>query len=192
MAVHIILNEAEQDVELIEGIKSSLEKTEALLEVNPRGQVPALFEGDSLMLEGGAMIIYLCDKYKLNLMPQSGWERAQALQWLMVCNASLHPAYSRTNFIKRNGGSAENVRMSRAGAQQIWDLVEENLSTQGPYLCGANPTAGDILLTVIANWADEGVYTYGDNTKALFKKIIARPAYQKALATEGVEYKAAA
>lgn len=192
MAVHIILNEAGQAVELIPARDAQGQNTPELLAANPRGQVPTLLDGDKIMTEGAAMVSYLCDKYNLDLMPKDGWARAQALQWLMLCNASLHPAYSRTNFIKKNGGTEEQVKASRAGAQAIWYQVEKHLQANGPYLCGAKATAGDVLLTVIANWADKGVYTYGEKTKALFKKMIARPAYQKALADEQVEYKAVA
>ena len=192
MAVHIILNEAGQKVTLMPARDSNGQNTPELMKANPRGQVPTLIEGDKIMVEGGAIITSLCDKYNLDLMPKDGAARAQALQWLMVCNASLHPAYSRTNFIRRNGGSEELVKASRAGAQAIWDQIETHLKANGPYLCGAKPTAGDVLLTVIGNWADKGVYTYGAKTKELFKAMIARPAYQKALKDEAVEYKAAA
>lgn len=192
MAVHVILNEAGQKVELLSARDSKGEKTPELMKANPRGQVPTLMDGKKIMVEGGAMITYLCDKYKLDLMPQEGPERAQALQWLMVCNASLHPAYSRTNWLKKNGGTEEQIKASRAGAQEIWDMVEAQLSSQGPYLCGEKPTAADVLLSVIGNWADKGVYNYGPKTKALFKNMSARPAYQQALAEEQVEYKAAA
>ena len=192
MAVHIILNEVGQEVELISAKTSSGEKTPELLKINPRGQVPVLVEDGKVMFEGAAMISYLCDKYKSDLLPKEGWERAQALQWLMLCNASLHPSYARTNWLKKNGGTEEQIKASRAGAQAIWDQVEEHLKANGPYLCGDKVTAGDILLSVIGNWADKGVYTYGPKTVELFKAVTARPAYQKALAAESVEYKAAA
>ena len=192
MAVHIILNEVGQDVELLPARDGNGEKTAELMKANPRGQVPTLLIKDKVMTEGGAIISYLCDEHKSDLLPKKGWERAEALQWLMVCNASLHPAYARTNWLKRNGGTDEQIKASRAGAQAIWDQIEERLNQKGPYLCGKNPTAGDILLAVIGNWADKGVYTYGPKTKELFKNISARPAYQQALAEEQVEYKAAA
>lgn len=192
MAVHAILNEVGQEVQLLAARDEKGEKTAELMKANPRGQVPTLVDCDKIMVEGGAIITYLCDKYKSELMPQEGFERAQALQWLMMCNSSLHPSYSRTNWLKKNGGSEDTIKASRAGAQEIWDMVEEHLVKNGPYLCGNKPTAGDILLTTIGNWADKGVYKYGDKTKALFKNIVARPAYQKALQSEKIEYKAAA
>lgn len=192
MAIHVLLNELGLDVELIKGRDDAKNKTPELLKVNPRGQVPVLVDNGKVLREGGAIMVYLCDEFDSGLLPSDGWERAEALQWLMTANASLHPAYSRTNWLKKNGGTDEQIAASRAGAQEIWDQIEAQLNKSGPYICGENGTAADILITVIGNWADPGVYTYGPKTKELFKKIIARPAYQKALAAENIEYKAAA
>jgi glutathione S-transferase len=192
MAVHIVLNEVGQKVELVKGRDEAKSKTAELMKINPRGQVPVLVEDGKVLKEGAAQIIYLCEKYKSDLLPSSGWERAQALQWLMSANASLHPAYSRTNFLKANGGTDAQISASRAGAQKLWDEIEAELAANGPYICGKNVTAADILITVIGHWADPGVYTYGPKTKALFEKVVARPAYQQALAAEQVDYKAAA
>lgn len=192
MAIHVLLNELGLDVELIKGRDDAKNKTPELLKVNPRGQVPVLVDNGKVLREDGAIMVYLCDEFDSGLLPSDGWERAEALQWLMTANASLHPAYSRTNWLKKNGGTDEQIAASRAGAQEIWDQIEAQLNKSGPYICGENGTAADILITVIGNWADPGVYTYGPKTKELFKKIIARPAYQKALAAENIEYKAAA
>lgn len=192
MAVHVVLNECGQDVELIPGRDAARNKTPELMAINPRGQVPVLVKGDRVMKEGAAQLIFICETYKSPLLPTEGWERAKALQWLMVANASLHPAYARANFLKANGGTEEQLKASRAGAQQIWDIIEQQLASEGPFICGKECTLADILITVIGNWADPGVYTYGPKTKALFKSVIARPSYQKALKAENVEYKAAA
>lgn len=192
MAVHIVLNEVGQKVELVNARDEAKNKTPELMKINPRGQVPVLVEDGKVLKEGAAQMIYLCDTYKSDLLPSSGWERAEALQWLMSANASLHPAYSRTNFLKKNGGTDEQIKASRAGAQAIWDEIEATLAAKGPYICGEKCTVADILITVIGHWADPGVYTYGPKTKALFEKVVARPAYQQALTAENVEYKAAA
>ncbi len=194
MAVHVVLNELNQGVELIRatiGDPSNIDPE--LKKVNPRNQVPVLVEDGKPILEGGAMIAYVCDKHKSDLLPAAGYERAQALQWLMFANSSLHPAYSRTGFIKKNGGSDELFEKSRAAIQGLWDLVENHLAESGkPYLTGDKVTAGDILLTVIANWGFVGSFNFGPKTKALLKSVSSRPAYQKALEAEKVEYKAAA
>lgn len=194
MAVHIVLNEMNQPVELIKSAIGVPNPDEKLHKVNPRNQVPVLVVDGKPVLEGGAIITYLCDTHKSALIPASGFERAQALQWLMFANASLHVGYSKAAFIKKNGGTPDLFEKACAQIQGMWDQIESQLAATGkPYLCGDNVTAGDILVTVIANWGFLGhPFTFGPKTKALLKSVSARPAYQKALAAEQVEYKAAA
>jgi glutathione S-transferase len=194
MAVHAIMNELGCDAEItvIERGEKGIKSPE-YLKLNPRGNVPFLVEDGKGMIEGGAIITYLCDKHG-KLLPKAGWERAQALQWLMFANATLHPAYGRTFWISSNVPQAaqeESLKTARAQIQQLWDYVEAGLEKSGPYLCGSEPCAGDLLITTIANWNPQN-YKFGPKCKALFKNISARPSYQKALAAENVEYKAAA
>ncbi len=196
MAVHVLLNELGQDAKihmLERGEKGH--KSPEYLKMNPRGNVPFLVEDGKGLGEGGAIITYLCDKHKSPLLPQSGWERAKALQWLMFANATLHPAYSRTFWISANLPEDQRdgaLKAARAQIQQLWDYVEQQLEQGGgPYLTGKDMTAGDILLSVIANW-NAAAYKFGPRTRALLQSVSSRPAYQKALAAENVEYKAAA
>lgn len=197
MAVHVVLNELGQDVKLHMLDRASNQiKSPEFLKLNPRGQIPVLVEDGKALREGAAQIVYLCDKHKSPLLPQSGWERAQALQWLMFANASLHPAYARTMWLGKNvpAGDVQTnaIAEARKQIQGMWDQVEEHLAAEGTdFVAGNSMTAGDIVLTVIANWSPEN-YKFGPKTKALLKAVTARPAYQKALAAENVEYKAAA
>lgn len=197
MAIHVVLNEVNQPVDL-KPINLQEKRPEELLKLNPRGQVPVLVEDGKPMREGGAMMVYLCDKHKSALMPQSGWERAQALQWLMWGNSSLHPAYSRTFWIMRNvKDEAMKTQLLETSVVQInamWAEVDQHLGNW-TFLAGKECTAADILMTVIANWGQwlpPGSIKLGDNVKRVLRAVIARPAYQKALAAEKVDYKAAA
>jgi glutathione S-transferase len=196
MAVHIILNELGQEAKihmLERGEKGH--KSPEYLKLNPRGNVPFLVEDGQGMGEGAAIITYLCDKHTSSLLPQSGRERAKALQWLMFCNSTLHPAYGRTFWINTNLPEDQReaaLKTARGQIQDLWTYVEQQLEQNGgPYLCGKEITAGDILISVIANW-NPAAYTFGPRTRALLKSVSSRPAYQKALSIESIEYKAAA
>lgn len=197
MAVHAVMNELglNPKVHIMQaGDGKGGLKSPEYLKLNPRGNVPFIVKDGKGMIEGGAIITYLCDEAG-QLIPKSGWERGQALQWLMFCNATLHPAYGRTFWIKSNlpdNVQEEALKAARGQIQQLWDYVESQLEKNGgDYLCGASPTAGDFLLTTIANW-NPSAYKFGPKTKALLKNISARPAYQKALKDESIEYSAAA
>lgn len=197
MAVHVLLNSVGAAFTLEKArISEGETRTQEYLKLNPRGQVPVLVEDGKAMREGGAMLIYICDKYKSPLLPQEGWERAQALQWLCFANSTLHPAYSRSFWLMRQEGIAgkdELLKKSVAHINALWQDVETQLE-QRTYICGTQLSVADILLTVIANWSDHvpEPITIGPRTRALFARVIALPAYQKALQTEGVTYKMAA
>ena len=190
MAVHVALEEAKADYELK---KVTIHpKAPELLEVNPRGAVPVLLDDGFVIREGAAILVYMLEKEKSDLLPASGKERAAALEWLMFANSTLHPAYGKV-FAAKGAGKLDEAKAEMTGRiQAYWDEVEQHLN-QHAFIAGDRMTAADILLTVIANWTPGLLdIAFGPKTKALFRTVTARPAFQKALATEQVTYKAAA
>ena len=192
MAIHVILNELNVP---FEAIKQDDLKAPDFLKLNPRGQIPLLIVGGEPIKEGAAIITYLLDTHANDLLPKSGIERAKALEWLMWCNASLHPACSKIFGLKKPAADVldakakedlQNLYLSQV--QELWNEADARLA-KTKYLAGDKVTAADILMAVIANW---GVGTPGANVKRVLKDVIARPSYQKALAAEQIEYKAAA
>ena len=114
---------------------------------------------------------------------------------MMFCNATLHPAYSRCFFLARQdvdaAAKSKLMGVATAAVQSLWDDIEATLN-KTRYFAGANVTIADIMLVVMANWTSAFMPQFGPKTKALIAEVTARPSYQKALAAEGVAYKAAA
>ena len=198
MAIHVALNECNQAVALEKvDLHSPQPRPPELLKYNPRGQVPVLLDGDHAIFEGAAILIYLLEKHNSSLLPKSGLERADALQWLMFCNATLHPAYGRVFGAMRAkvDDNAREILLEAAitHVNKLWEDVEKQLE-HSSYLAGNQITIADIVLTVIANWSSNlpKPVKIGAKTKALLQQVSKRPTYQKALETEHVEYKAAA
>ena len=198
MAVHVALNECQAPVQLEKiDMAAGENRTPEFLKMNPRGQVPVLMDGDQIIREGAAQMIHILEKHKSPLLPEAGTARDLALEWLMFGNATLHPDYSRVFFLKKNGpnDATKDVLMDTAVGMinKLWTEVEDRLS-QSTYICGEQVTIADILLTVIANWSPNvpKPVMIGTRTKAMFSKIIERPAYKKALDAEQVTYKMAA
>ena len=196
MAVHVALLECNQELSM-ERVDFSQPRSPEYLKLNPRGSVPVLVDDGQVIREGAAILIHILEKCKSPLLPASGKERAIALEWLMFANATMHPAYARCFFLKRNGedGAVKDKMMDNAAAaiNKLWDEVEQRLS-QNAYICGSECSIADILLTVIATWSGNipRPINFGPNTKKLFRTVISRPAYMKALDAEKVEYKVAA
>lgn len=199
MAVHVVLEELKVAYHVIDvRVAPGQPKPEAFLKVNPRGSVPVLAWDGHSMREGGAILSYLLDSHANQLLPKSGPARATALEWLMFANATLHPAYVRVFYFNGTIQDATQRDALVDGALEkinaLWADVNQQLGDK-PYICGNDISAADILLTVIANWLQPnygGRIVLGEHTKQMIRRVIARPSYQKALADEKVEYKAAA
>lgn len=197
MAVHVALNETGAKYELQKAELHGAQKDAALLKVNSRHQVPVLVDGSQVVREGAAILIHLLEKENSPLLPKSGPQRAQALEWLAWANSSLHPAYGLGFSVKGVSQDAhvqEAVgKFACAKVQKLWDNAEAHLSTN-KYLAGDQLTVADILMAVIANWSPHMPYpiNLGPNIKRVIKEVVARPSYQEALQSEKVEYKVAA
>lgn len=185
-AVHVILNEINQPYALVNvnqpGTKT---RTPEFLKISPRGTVPVLEIDGNPVHEGAAIITYLCDTHKSDLIPASGLERARALEALMFCNATLHPAYSRAFAARKESDEAyksKAVALAAELTQRLWNEVEEKLGAR-KFLAGDNMSAGDILMTVIAGWNDvfAGAVKIGPNAMRVIEAVKSRPSYQKAL-----------
>jgi len=199
MAPHIIINEIGGKVELhkIDLHAGDGQKPE-FLKINPRGQVPVLVDDGQVITEGAAIIIHLLEKGNSPMLPKSGKERTTAIQWLCFANSSMHPAYGKAFWANKafSNETAKDEALHSTFQQinKLWEYVDAQLA-KSQFVCGKNITAADILLAVIANWTNyfpAGKITLGNHVNRMIKEVVALPSYQKALAEEKVEYKAAA
>jgi glutathione S-transferase len=198
MAVHAVLNELGQKVETINVSDAGSEADRAQhRKLAPLGAVPVLVDDGHAITEGGAIISYLLDKHASPMLPKSGPARATALQWLMFANSTMHPTYGRGFFLKRavddKAVQEKLMKLTVDRINELWAFVDAQLGKTA-YVCGDAVSAADILLSVIANWSGNisPDIKFGANVQRMLKQVSARPAFQKALQEEHVEYKAAA
>jgi glutathione S-transferase len=196
MAVHVVLNEVGANFKLENvAAPAGQPKSPEYLKINPRGAVPTLQINDFVLREGAAILTHLLDSHKNDLLPDTGLDRAEALEWLCFANSTLHPAYSRCFFQHRVlGDSAKENPLYKPSIEQIqkyWNEIEERLNGRD-YLCGDKCTVADILVAVIANWSHnmKEPINFGPRTREYFVRVTSRPSYQKALAAENVTYRA--
>jgi len=191
LGVHVFLNELGQDFELVPHGDAEFKK------MVPFGSVPVLQDGDIVLQEGASIMHYLAEKHASDLLPTSGAAKWKAFDWMMIANATVHGAYGKM-FAAANmmEDGPEKTKYMEALAEKIsatWAIIDAQLA-KTQFVAGDTVTIADIWLSVYANWG--GYFpvkiTLGDNVERMIREVIARPAYQKALATEGVEYKAVA
>ena len=197
MAVHVVLNELGQDVKLENvSVPAGQSRSLEFLKINPRGSVPVLIDNGEVLREGGAILPYLLDKHSSPLLPKSGKERVNALEWLMFANATLHPAYARVFFILKNitDPTAKDQACKAAidEINKLWAEINGQLAKTA-YVAGDQCTVADVLISVMANWGNTFPYliTLGSNTKRMLQEVTSWPSYQQALQLEQVVYQAA-
>jgi glutathione S-transferase len=184
LATHVLLLELGQQVELIN--KNTVSDFAVL---NPLGAVPVLVDDGKVLREGAALVLYLLDKHRNNLLAASGVAREHAIENLMLANASMHPAYSRLFFLTAHisdaAALAAGLQAAAQSINQLWRVVDQRLGQQA-YLGGAELSPADILLTVYASWGEYFPVSIvlGANVERMLASVRARPAFAQAVAAE--------
>jgi glutathione S-transferase len=186
LAIHALLNELNQDVEVIDRNKvSDFDK------LGSRGMVPVLVDNGQVIREGAAIILYLLEKHKNQMLPEGGLEKTRFIEWLMFANATMHPAYGRLFFIGNTlaDGPAKEQALNAASDQinKLWASLDAQLANS-TFIFGERISVVDMMLTVYASW---GAYfpvdiLMSDKVKRLIAAVQAHPAYIKAVADEQV------
>ena len=154
----------------------------------PLGKVPVLEDGDVVMLESGAILEYLIERYgQGKLAPAVGSpQRAAYLQWLHFAEATLFPPLGEIVRHTLFKPEAERIQAvvedARARAEVTLDVVERHLAGK-EYLLGPDFSGADVMMgfTLLAA---KRLRVLGDrypNLEAYLARLQARPALQKAL-----------
>ena len=101
------------------------------LAISPNNKIPALVDGKAnfALMESGAILIYLADKVG-ELLPPSGEERYEVLQWLMMQMGSVGPMLGQTHhFVKFNKGKSAYAEERYASeTNRIYGVLDKQLS----------------------------------------------------------------
>ncbi|MGQ7960733.1 glutathione S-transferase family protein [Pseudomonas sp. SP16.1] len=184
LAIHALLNELQQDVQIIDRSKAQdFERLES------RGMVPVLVDNGQVIREGAAIVLYLLEKHKNQMLPEGGLEKARFIEWLMFANATMHPAYGRLFFIGRNlaDGPAKEQALNAASniISTLWESVEQQLQ-HSTFVCGPRLTVVDMMLAVYASWGEYFPVDIliGERTREVIAAVRAHPAFVKAVNDE--------
>jgi glutathione S-transferase len=138
------------------------------LQINPMGKVPAIVDGDFVLWESGAILLYLAEK--TGNLPNSLAERAILNQWVLFANSTL----SNGLFLEANR-ERETPRLL-AGLERV---------LQGrAYLMGTEFSVADVAVGAVLGFAVQMVKTdlapYA-HVSSYVQKLRERPAFQQAM-----------
>ena len=124
--------------------------SEEFIEHNPNQKIPVLIDGETSIMESGAILQYLAEKYPTSLLPtdNSKWD---VLPWLYWQVANLGPVFgnklSYTRYMDEVEGSLKSHPLERFGteANRLLKVMDGQLSKH-KFICSSNFTIADIAI----------------------------------------------
>jgi glutathione S-transferase len=148
MAPHAALAEIGADYELLRIERDEALADPAYLALNPLGVVPTLLDGDLVVTESAAILLYLADRYpEARLAPEN---RAEFYRWLVFMTNTLQTALLRMMYPERYGGG-DVGRLAAAEVEGHFALIERTLGDRD-WLVGEHRTAADLFLFMLTRW----------------------------------------
>ena len=150
------------------------------LRLNPAGKLPVLVDGDFVLTESAAIVMYLAEKYGAKgLMPADLKERAQAYRWSLFAvteleqplwriakHTFLYPEYKRL---------PEDIALAREEFVAMAAVLEQHMDGRA-FIVGDNITIADCVTAYVLDWGNEnGLIDDFPNLKAYLERMYARP-----------------
>ena len=176
VAVALVLEEVEADYELcLIDFAVDEQRSQAYLEVNPKGRVPALVTAGGTLTETAAVLEYIAP----NMLPRDAFESAKHREISYYLAATMHINHAHKLRGYRWADLETSYEDMRAKVPQTMAescaYVEDVIV--GPYIFGAQFTLADAYLFVITQWlASDGVEIQNYPKLAqLQRSVAARP-----------------
>jgi glutathione S-transferase len=162
---------------------------EGYLDVNPLGTVPCLTEGDLTMTESAGICQYLVDCHgpsEIGLTPKDK-DYGLYLNWLHRSDATL--TFPQTIVLRYTQLEPEERRLKQAAddyTQWFFSRLKsvEQATGDREFLCAGRFTIADICIGYALYLAETLGLRAGfkPNTDAYYRRLNARPAFQRAIA----------
>ena len=150
------------------------------LRLNPAGKVPVLVDGDIVIPESAAIILYLADKYpEKRLMPEELKARAQVYRWTLFAVTELEQPLWRiskhTAIYPENKRLPADIALAKEEFLAMAAILDAHLDGRR-FIVGNSITAADCVTAYLIDWADE-LKLIGDfpRLSAYLEGMYARP-----------------
>ena len=184
--VALFLEEAELPYELVPvDTRKGEQHLPAFTAINPNAKTPALVDGDAVVFDSNAILLYLAEKTGRFLPDDTPRARAQMLSWLMFVATGIGPYCGQAVHFKHFAPEPKDYAVNRYDfeARRHWKLIDAQLAN-GNYMLGDRYTIVDMA---VWGWARAVPFVLGPdawselpNVKRLLDEINARPAAQRA------------
>ncbi|MGK9202734.1 glutathione S-transferase family protein [Sinorhizobium meliloti] len=150
------------------------------LRLNPAGKLPVLVDGDFVLTESAAIVMYLAEKYgDKGLMPADLKERAQAYRWSLFAVTELEQPLWRmakhTFLYPEDKRLPEDIALAREEFAAMAAVLDRHMDGRA-FILGDNITVADCVTAYVLDWGNEnGLIDSFPNLKAYLERMYARP-----------------
>jgi glutathione S-transferase len=132
-------------------------RSPAFLKVNPAGKLPVLVDGDMVLTESIAIVLYLAEKYRdKGLIPIDLQQRAQLMRWLLFTTTELEQPLWRiarhTALYPEGKRLPGELALARDDFAEMANVLEEYMNGR-QFVVGDRVTVGDFVLAYTLDWA---------------------------------------
>lgn len=161
------------DVDLLAGEH----KREPFLSLNPAGQVPVIEDGDTVLSDSNAILVYLARKYAPGWLPADPAREAEVQKFLSLAAGEIAHGPAAARLVTVFGAQLDAAR-AKAVAGIAFDRLEAHLDGRD-WLVGSDPTIADVAIYSYTAHAPEGNVSLGGypNIRGLLRRVEALPGF---------------
>jgi GST-like protein len=93
-------------------VRKGEQKAPDFVALNPNAKVPVLVDGDLVLTESAAILVYLAEKTG-KLLPASGETRTRVFEQLFFHASGLGPAFGQSGFFQRQAAEPQPLAIAR-------------------------------------------------------------------------------
>lgn len=165
-------------------VRQGEQKAPKFLTLNPNGKAPVLVDGDLVLTESAAILVYLAEKTGA-LLPGSGEGRARVFEQLFFHASGLSPAFGQSGFFQRFAAEPQPIAIERFSAEAARTVaVLDGVLARRRFAAGEAFTIADIAHFGWL-WRREFAGVSLDDTPHVvrwYAEVQGRPAVQRAIA----------
>lgn len=129
------------------------------LAVNPAGKIPVLVDGDFVLTESVAIVLYLAEKYpQKRLLPSYAKLRAQLNRWMLFIVTELEQPLWRiarhTFLYPEEQRLPADIEIARGEFRRMAQVIEAHMRGR-EFLVGGQVSVGDFVLAYTLDWGNE-------------------------------------
>lgn len=158
------------------------------LRLNPAGKIPVLVDGELVLTESVAIVLYLAEKYRdKGLLPSDPRQRAELNRWLLFTATELEQPLWRITRHTRLYPEADrlpcDIDLASREFKAMAEVLEDHMQ-QRQFVVGNAATVADFVVAYTLDWGNEvGLLGHCPKLLSYMERMYARPRAAPRIAT---------